>query len=48
MLKIRHFNNYQRLEDFFNSFSEKNKVVSKDIKIINVKGKVVFYLILEF
>ncbi len=46
-LKIKHFTDYKKLEKFFNEFSKGKRAKDKDIKIVEVKGKVVFYLIIE-
>jgi hypothetical protein len=48
MLKIIHFTDYKKLEEFYNNYSAKKKIESKDIKIVVVKGKVVYFLIVEF
>ncbi len=47
-IKIKQFLEHERVEKFVNDFEENNKIIKREIKIVVVKGRIVFYLVLEY
>ena len=47
-LLIRKYNSSKELEDFFNDFSNKHKVISREVRIIPFEGRIFYFLVLEY
>ena len=45
---IKKYESTKQIEEFFNTFARKHKIINKEIKIIQFQTRLLYFLILEY